>query len=69
MLHRPDRDALIAAYTAVSTPLDRLPYSFEMDLLLSQYAQRARNPISAYECWRTLLDLRKRGRLPRIRRR
>lgn len=59
------REHLISLYARVGVPLDRLPYSSELDRIVlslseSGYAATCR------EVWRELVNLRKNGKLPRL---
>ena len=64
----PDDD-LISAYSQINQPLDQLPYTRELDLLirLAAPAGRIGDEIRRLAL-QQLLRLRKRGRLPRLRR-
>lgn len=63
-----DSDRLVSAYVSTAVPLDRLPYSPELDRIAAAQAGGAVTDSLRKEIWLALLDLRKRGRLPRLRR-
>jgi hypothetical protein len=57
---------LAGAYSRVGIPLDQLPYSEGMDLLIAALDKAEDHPKSEREAWRELVDLRKRGLLPKV---
>jgi hypothetical protein len=58
----------VEAYVAIGVPLDRLPYTAEFDRLLMVVNYLVGRPATHLEVWTELISLRKRGRLPRVRR-
>jgi hypothetical protein len=57
---------LAAAYSTVGIPLDQLPYSEGMGRLIAALDKADDHPKSERETWRELVDLRKRGLLPKV---
>mgnify|MGYP000923869756 FL=1 len=64
-----EQSALAGVYVLIGVPVDQLPYSPAMELLVQEYSRRIGRTATARECFAELLYLRKRGLLPRIRRR
>lgn len=67
----PEDEALIRLYGEQPTALDALPYTPEFEQLFQQYADRMHvpdNQQSRHDVLMRLLNLRKAGRLPRLRR-
>jgi hypothetical protein len=62
-----EETALIEAYVVTDTPVDRLPYSIEMRQLVTECSHRIGHPVKRRWCWRTLTNLRKSRKLPRLR--
>lgn len=60
-----DPTLLSAAYAAAPQPLDRLPYSETFEQLYQRVCKTAPKPPTRAEVWQALVDLRKRGKLPR----
>jgi hypothetical protein len=58
--------ALVEAYSALRVPLDRLPYSEEMDRLVDSLKESQGELITHREAWASLLRLRKRRSLPKV---
>ncbi len=59
------QEHLARVYSQIGVPLDQLPYTPEMDRLI-QLLTRAEGGQSTHQkVWRELLNLRKRGYLPR----
>jgi hypothetical protein len=54
------------AYSALRVPLDRLPYSKEMDRLVESLNESGGKSKTHREVWGELVDLRKRGLLPKV---
>jgi hypothetical protein len=54
------------AYSALRVPLDRLPYTKEMDGLVESLNQTQANAKTHHDVWSELVDLRKRGLLPKV---
>lgn len=58
-------EKLIEAYTAVGCPLDGMVYTAQFDELMKKIGQEP-NEANKHHAYRRLLQLRKRGMLPRI---
>jgi hypothetical protein len=54
------------AYSAIHIPLDQLPYTEAMDRLVESVSNASGTAKTSREVWRELVDLRKRGLLPRV---
>jgi hypothetical protein len=54
------------AYSALRVPLDRLPYTEEMDRLVKSVNETRVRAKTHREVWSELVDLRKRGLLPKV---
>lgn len=54
------------AYSAVRIPLDRLPYTEDMDRLVESLNETKQPTKTHREVWMELVDLRKRGLLPKV---
>lgn len=63
-----DHTALVSSYLDLAKPLDQLPYSAEFDQLVTAYQSASGEVSPQREIWRELLNLRKKGKLPRLRR-
>lgn len=57
---------LAQAYSHEGVPLDRLPYSKAIDHIIMFVHKGTGKAIAPGEAWAALLDLRKRGLLPRV---
>jgi catechol 2,3-dioxygenase-like lactoylglutathione lyase family enzyme len=65
--HRPKNDALIAAYEKTGRTADDLPYTPHFESLYKSYAAGfGESPPTRQETWRHLLNVRKRGKLPKL---
>jgi catechol 2,3-dioxygenase-like lactoylglutathione lyase family enzyme len=65
--HRPKRDVLIALYEKTGRTADDLPYTPHFESIYKSYAQQyGENPPTREEAWRHLLNVRKRGILPKL---
>jgi hypothetical protein len=62
----PFQDRLSKLYLKTGVPLDRLPYSDPMDRLVASIHNDDAKPATHRESWAALVDLRKRGLLPKV---
>jgi hypothetical protein len=60
------QEQLARAYLQVGIPLDRLPYSLDMDRLVAWLSSAEGEGATSQKVWRELVDLRKRGKLPKL---
>ena len=60
------REQLARVYSQVGVPLDRLPYSDEMDRVVATIATAEGKATTCREVWHELVNLRKSGKLPRV---
>ena len=64
---RPKRDVLIGLYEKTGRTADDLPYTPHFESIYKPYAQQyGQNPPTRQETWRHLLNIRKRGILPKL---
>ena len=64
---RPKRDVLIALYEKTGRTADDLPYTPHFESIYKAYAQQyGQTPPTREETWRHLLNVRKRGILPKL---
>jgi catechol 2,3-dioxygenase-like lactoylglutathione lyase family enzyme len=64
---RPKRDVLISLYEKTGRTADDLPYTPHFETLYRSYAQQyGTTPPTRQEVWRHLLNVRKRGILPKL---
>ena len=64
---RPKRELLIALYEKTGRTADDLPYTPHFESLYQSYAERyGQTPPTRQEAWRHLLNIRKRGILPKL---
>jgi len=64
---KPKRDLLIALYDKTGRTADDLPYTPHFESIYKSYAQQyGTNPPTREEAWRHLLNVRKRGILPKL---
>ena len=64
---KPKRDVLIALYEKVGRTADDLPYTPHFESLYKDYAAHyGQTPPTRQEVWRHLLNIRKRGILPKL---
>jgi len=64
---KPKREALIALYEKTGRTADDLPYTPHFESIYKAYAQQyGSNPPTREEAWRHLLNIRKRGILPKL---
>ena len=65
--HRPKRDVLISLYEKTGRTADDLPYTPHFESIYKAYVQEyGQNPPTREETWRHLLNVRKRGILPKL---
>ena len=63
----PKRDALVRLYEQIGRTADDLPYTPHFETLYKSYAQQYGEPApTREEAWRHLLNIRKRGILPKL---
>lgn len=55
----PPRDIVLRCHAVIGTPIDRLPYSPEMDRLAAMVREAAPGLITHWQIWWGLLDARK----------
>jgi catechol 2,3-dioxygenase-like lactoylglutathione lyase family enzyme len=66
-VHKPRPDVLIAAYEKIGRTADDLPYTPHFETIYKGYAEGfAENKPTRQEVWRHLLNIRKRGKLPKM---
>jgi hypothetical protein len=58
---------LVEVYQAIGRPVDDLPYTEEFENLFAQLSE-PNTPIARHLVYKRLLNLRKRGQLPRVNR-
>jgi catechol 2,3-dioxygenase-like lactoylglutathione lyase family enzyme len=64
---RPKRDVLIALYEKTGRTADDLPYTPHFESIYKAYAEKyGASPPTRQEAWRHLLNIRKRGILPKL---
>lgn len=64
---RPKREALIALYEKTGRTADDLPYTPHFESIYKAYAEKyGEHPPTRQEVWRHLLNIRKRGILPKL---
>jgi hypothetical protein len=61
-----DDQKLVDAYVLVGRPLDQLPYTQEFDRLMKVIGFENATEDDKYMAFQRLLQLRKKGRLPRL---
>lgn len=54
-------------YAETGVPVDRLPYTPQFETIRDGLIAATGQPYSALEVWKTLVYLRKSGRLPKVR--
>ncbi|HZN69299.1 MAG TPA: VOC family protein [Tepidisphaeraceae bacterium] len=65
--HKPKNDALVALYEKTGRTADDLPYTPHFESLYKSYAAGfGESPPTRQETWRHLLNIRKRGKLPKL---
>jgi hypothetical protein len=60
------QEQLARVYLQIGIPLDRLPYSLDMDRLVILVSNAEGEAAAYHKVWRKLVDLRKRGKLPKL---
>lgn len=62
----PDDQRLVDAYREVGRPVDQLPYTTDFDKLMQHLGKSSADNSERQFVFQRLLQLRKKGRLPRI---
>jgi hypothetical protein len=60
------QEQLARVYSQIGVPLDRLPYSKDMDRVVASLSATKGNTVTCHEVWRELVNLRKCGKLPKV---